>query len=201
MIRIDTVRLVGFGEIGSKVMPTKEAMRLAQEAGLDLVEIGPDQSPPIVKIVDFGKYKYQQEKKNKESKKAQHVIQVKEIKLRPKIDTNDYNIKKNRGLEFLKKGDKVKVSLRFRGREMAHPEIGQELMQRFLEDTKEFGKVDKKPIMEGRQIVMVIAPLATVARSQKAQAGKSEGGKESSGAEQSEEKTSGENKSEKPTEE
>jgi translation initiation factor IF-3 len=171
-IKVPNVRLVGFKDTSSQIIPTRKALELAQEEGLDLVEIGPDQNPPICKIIDFGKYKFQQEKKSKDSKKHQHIIQVKEIKIRPKIDVNDYNIKLRKTIEFLQKGDKVKVSLRFRGREMAHPELGMKIIERMRDDTTEYSRIDSPPKHEGRQIVMLLAPKAGVARMKKGDASK-----------------------------
>jgi len=166
-IRVPTVRLVGFKDTSTQIISTQKALGLAQEEGLDLVEIGPEQSPPICKIIDFGKYKFHQEKKSKDSKKHQHIIQVKEIKIRPKIDIHDYNIKLKKTIEFLQKGDKVKISLRFRGREMAHPELGMNIVERMRDDTVDYSRIDSPPKMEGRQIVMLLAPKAGVVRTKK----------------------------------
>lgn len=156
-IRVPKVKLVTDGS-GIQVIDTAEALRMAQEQNLDLVEVSPNQDPPVCKIIDYGKYKYEQQKKKKEQSKNQHVIQIKEIKMKPKIGDHDYEIKKKHGIEFLEKGDKLKVSLRFRGREMAHPEIGMHLMERFLKDVDAVGVVETPAKMEGRQIVMVLAP-------------------------------------------
>ncbi len=159
-IRVPKVRIVVEGT-GIEVFDTKVALKMAEEAGLDLVEVSPNQDPPVCKIIDYGKYKYEQQKKKKEQSRNQHVIHIKEIKLKPKIGDHDYDIKKNRGIEFLEKGDKLKVSLRFRGREMAHPDIGMKIMQRMVKDVEEVGSLESPPKMEGRQIVMVISPKAT----------------------------------------
>ena len=132
---------------------------MATDAGLDLVEISPNSSPPVCKIMDFGKYKYEQQKKEAEARKKQKTIEVKEIKFRPNTDTHDYEIKMRSVKKFLENGDKVKVTLRFRGREMAHVELGQNLLERVVEDISELGKVDEIPKVEGRQMVMVINPL------------------------------------------
>ena len=129
---------------------------MATDAGLDLVEISPNSSPPVCKIMDFGKYKYEQQKKEAEARKKQKTIEVKEIKFRPNTDTHDYEIKMRSVKKFLENGDKVKVTLRFRGREMAHVELGQNLLERVVEDISELGKVDEIPKVEGRQMVMVI---------------------------------------------
>ena len=132
---------------------------MATDAGLDLVEISPNSSPPVCKIMDFGKYKYEQQKKEAEARKNQKTIEVKEIKFRPNTDTHDYEIKMRSVKKFLENGDKVKVTLRFRGREMAHVELGQNLLERVVEDISELGKVDEIPKVEGRQMVMVINPI------------------------------------------
>ena len=132
---------------------------MATDAGLDLVEISPNSSPPVCKIMDFGKYKYEQQKKEAEARKKQKTIEVKEIKFRPNTDTHDYEIKMRSVKKFLENGDKVKVTLRFRGREMAHVELGQNLLERVVEDISELGKVDEMPQVEGRQMVMVINPI------------------------------------------
>ena len=132
---------------------------MAFEAGLDLVEISPNASPPVCKIMDFGKFKYEQQKRESEARKKQKVIEVKEVKFRPNTDTNDYDVKMRNVFKFLENGDKVKVTLRFRGREMAHQELGRELLNRVAEDVKEMGKIENMPKMEGRQMIMMIGPL------------------------------------------
>lgn len=156
-IRAPKVRVVTEGK-GIEEVETKTAIRMAEEAGLDLVEVSPNQDPPVCKIIDYGKYRYEQQKKKKEQAKNQHVIHIKEIKLKPKIGDHDYEIKVKHGTEFLDKGDKVKFSLRFRGREMAHPELGMKIMERVVKDVDEVGVLESPAKMEGRQIVMVIAP-------------------------------------------
>ena len=135
-------------------------MQLAEDAGLDLVEISPNASPPVCKIMDFGKYKYEQQKRESEARKKQKIIEVKEIKFRPGTDTHDYDVKMRSVYKFLENGDKVKITLRFRGREMAHLNLGRELLERVGEDVQEFGKVENMPKMEGRQMTMMIGPLA-----------------------------------------
>ena len=140
------------------VHPAK-AMELAERAGLDLVEISPNATPPVCKIMDFGKYKYEQQKRESEARKKQKIIEVKEVKFRPNTDTHDYDVKMRNVVKFLEKGDKVKVTLRFRGREMAHTNLGRELLHRVAEDIKEIGKVENMPKLEGRQMVMMIGPL------------------------------------------
>ncbi len=142
-------------------MTPPRALELAEQAGLDLVEISPNAKPPVCKIMDFGKFKYEQQKKESEARKKQKVIEVKEVKFRPNTDTHDYDVKMRNVTKFLENGDKVKVTLRFRGREMAHQELGRQLLQRVAEDTKELGKVEAIPRVEGRQMVMIINPLRT----------------------------------------
>jgi len=134
-------------------------MELANEAGLDLVEISPNARPPVVKIMDFGKFKYEQQKRDSEARKKQKIIEVKEVKFRPNTDTHDYDVKMRNVFKFLENGDKVKITLRFRGREMAHQDLGRKLLLRVAEDVKDTGKVDSMPKMEGRQMVMMINPL------------------------------------------
>ncbi len=131
---------------------------MATEVGLDLVEISPNAEPPVCKIMDFGKYKYEQQKKESEARKKQKTIEVKEIKFRPNTDRHDYEVKMRSVTKFLDNGDKVKITMRFRGREMAHQELGRQLLERVSEDTKAIGKIDSIPKLEGRQIVMLINP-------------------------------------------
>jgi translation initiation factor IF-3 len=134
-------------------------MEMAAEAGLDLVEISPNANPPVCKIMDFGKFKYEQQKRESEARKKQKIIEVKEVKFRPNTDKHDYDVKMRSVFKFLENGDKVKVTLRFRGREMAHQNLGRELLERVAEDIKEVGKVENMPKMEGRQMIMMIGPL------------------------------------------
>ena len=134
-------------------------MQMAEEAGLDLVEISPNATPPVCKIMDFGKYKYETQKRESEARKKQTTIQVKEVKFRPNTDTHDYEVKMRNVVKFLEKGDKVKVTMRFRGREMAHQNLGRELLERVADDIKDLGKVENMPRMEGRQMVMMIGPV------------------------------------------
>jgi len=131
---------------------------MAAEVGLDLVEVSPNAEPPVCKILDFGKFKYEAQKKKAEARKKQKVIEVKEIKLRPGIDDNDYGVKMRAMRKFLEEGDKVKVTLRFRGREMAHQDLGMKVLDRVRGELDDLGKVEQFPKMEGRQMVMVIAP-------------------------------------------
>ncbi len=140
------------------VVPTDEALRMAEEAGLDLVEIAPNSAPPVVKILDLGKLKYANQKRAAEARKKQKVVEVKEIKMRPNIDSHDYEVKMKAMSRFFEGGDKVKVTLRFRGREMAHQELGMKLLSQVKEDTAEFAKVEAEPKLEGRQMLMVLAP-------------------------------------------
>jgi translation initiation factor IF-3 len=140
------------------VTTTRDALRMAEEAGLDLVEISPNADPPVCKILDFGKWKYQEEKKKNAARKKQRVIEVKEIKLRPGIDDHDFEIKMRSMTRFLEEGDKVKVTLRFRGREMVHQELGARVLDRVKEEMDAKAKVEQFPRLEGRQMVMVLAP-------------------------------------------
>ncbi|WP_260066269.1 translation initiation factor IF-3 [Ruegeria sp. B32] len=146
------------GENVGVVHPAK-AMQMAADAGLDLVEISPNANPPVCKIMDFGKFKYEQQKRESEARKKQKIIEVKEVKFRPNTDTHDYDVKMRNVFKFLENGDKVKVTLRFRGREMAHQNLGRELLERVAEDVKEIGKIENMPKMEGRQMIMMIGPL------------------------------------------
>jgi translation initiation factor IF-3 len=136
----------------------QEAIALAEEAGLDLVEIVPNAEPPVCKIVDLGKLKYQNQKKAAEARKKQKTVEIKELKMRPNIDDHEYEVKLKAAGRFFEDGDKVKVTLRFRGREMAHQELGMQLLQRVKEDTAEIAKVEAEPKLEGRQMMMVLAP-------------------------------------------
>ena len=140
------------------VMKTEDAIAEADSHGLDLVEVSPNADPPVCKILDYGKFKFEAQKKRNEAKKKQKVIEVKEIKLRPNIDEHDYQVKMRSVQKFLDEGDKVKVTLRFRGREMAHQELGVSVLNRVREDTDEVAKIEAFPKLEGRQMIMVIAP-------------------------------------------
>ncbi|WP_353890322.1 translation initiation factor IF-3 [uncultured Aliiroseovarius sp.] len=158
-IKAPEIRLIGADGENVGVVTPAQAVVMAQEAGLDLVEISPNASPPVCKIMDFGKFKYEQQKRESEARKKQKTIDVKEVKFRPNTDTHDYDVKMRNVVKFLEAGDKVKVTLRFRGREMAHQNLGRELLQRVAADTKEIGKVENMPKMEGRQMVMMIGPV------------------------------------------
>ena len=140
------------------IIATDDALRKAAEFGMDLVEIQPNAEPPVCKILDYGKYKFQAQKRASEARKKQKVIEVKEIKLRPNIDNHDYDVKMRAVRKFLDGGDKVKVTLRFRGREMAHIELGAKLLERVRGDVDDFAKVEAMPKMEGRQMIMVLGP-------------------------------------------
>lgn len=155
-IRDKEVRLIGEDGEQLGIMSSKEAMRLAEEAGLDLVKIAPTAKPPVCKIVDYGKYKYEQVRKEKEAKKKQKVIEIKEIRLSPNIDTNDLNTKVNAARKFLTKGDKVKITLRFRGREMAHMNSSKHILDDFAESLSDIAVVDKAPKVEGRSMTMFL---------------------------------------------
>ena len=157
-IRVREVRLIDENGQNVGVVPKLEASTRALEAGLDLVEISPDAEPPVCKIMDFGKFKYQEQKKAAEARKKQKVVEVKEIKMRPSIDDHDYETKMKAMKRFFEEGDKVKVTLRFRGREMAHQELGMDVMQRVKRDFDASCKVESEPRFEGKQIVMILSP-------------------------------------------
>jgi translation initiation factor IF-3 len=157
-IRSREVQLIDQKGDNHGVVETEIALQKAVEAGLDLVEIAPNSAPPVCKILDYGKYKYQSQKKAAEARKKQKVVEVKEIKLRPMIDDHDYEVKMRSMQRFFEEGDKVKVTLRFRGREMAHQELGTQLLNRVRDDTSKFAKIEQEPRFEGRQVVMVLAP-------------------------------------------
>lgn len=140
------------------VLKIIDAIHAAEDRGLDLVEISPNANPPVCRIIDYGKFKYQQQKREQENRKKQKVIHLKEIKLRPTTDTHDFEVKLRSIQKFISNGDKVKVSLRFRGREIAHQEIGMQMMEKLKEATDEIAKVELGPKMEGRQIVMILVP-------------------------------------------
>ncbi len=160
--RIDSreVRLIDAEGNNVGVVPTRQALIMAEEASLDLVEISPDAKPPVAKILDYGKFKFQEQKKAAEARKKQRVIEIKEIKLRPMIDDHDLDVKLKAAKRFFEEGDKVKVTLRFRGREMDHQELGHKLLDRVKKETFEIAKVESEPRFEGRQITMVLAPKA-----------------------------------------
>ncbi len=156
-IRARTVRLVGADGEMVGVVGLFEALRMADESGLDLVEVSPNAEPPVCKIIDAGKYKYELQKRESEARKKQKIVDIKEIKLRPTIGDHDYQIKLRQVKEFLAEGDKVKFTLRFRGREMAHQDIGMQLLMRVQQDLTEIAKVESHPRLEGKQMVMVVS--------------------------------------------
>jgi translation initiation factor IF-3 len=158
-IRAPEIRLIGAEGENIGVVSPDRAMALAVEAGLDLVEISPNATPPVAKIMDFGKYKYETQKKESEARKKQKIIEIKEIKFRPNTDTHDYDVKMRSVVKFLEGGDKVKITLRFRGREMAHAELGRKLLERVADDVTEYGKIEAIPRLEGRQMTMMINPV------------------------------------------
>ncbi len=157
-IRGGEIRLIGADGENVGVVSPARALQMAEEAGLDLVEISPNAEPPVCKIMDFGKFKYEQQKREAEARKKQHIIEIKEIKFRPGTDTHDYDVKMRSVMKFLDEGDKVKVTLRFRGREMAHQQLGLELLNRVAADVGDAGKIESMPRLEGRQMVMMIGP-------------------------------------------
>ena len=158
-IRASEVQVIGSDGKNCGTISLKEAIELAKEEGLDLVEISPNASPPVCKIIDIGKYRYDLQKKANKAKKKQKITSLKEIKLRPVTEIHDYNFKIKNAQRFLEKGDKVKFTVKFRGREMQHKHLGNELMERIINDTKSLGKVEIYPKLEGRQIIMIIQPL------------------------------------------
>jgi len=153
-----SIRLVGADGEMVGVVSLRDALLAAEDAGLDLVEIAPQAEPPVCKILDYGKYKFEAQKKAAEARKKQKIIEVKEIKLRPNIDDNDYNVKMRSARRFLEEGDKVKVTMRFRGREMAHQDLGMNVLVRVRDELDELAKVEQMPKLEGRQMIMVLAP-------------------------------------------
>ncbi|CAN5539625.1 translation initiation factor IF-3 [Caulobacter sp. DWR2-3-1b2] len=157
-IRVPRVLLIDHNGEKQGEMPISAALEAAEEAGLDLVEIVPNANPPVCKILDYGKFKFQEQKKKNEARKRQKIVELKEIKLRPNIDIHDYDVKAKSMSRFFEEGDKVKVTLRFRGREMAHPELGMKLLLKVKADFDEIAKVEYEPRMEGRQMIMILAP-------------------------------------------
>ena len=158
-IRAPEVQVISSDGKNLGTLSTREAINMAKQEGLDLIEISPNVNPPICKIIDIGKYKYDQQKKANKAKKKQKIINLKEIKLRPVTETHDYNFKIKNAQKFLEKGDKVKFTVRFKGREMQHTHLGNQLMDRIIKDTSTLGKVEVYPKFEGRQIIMIIQPL------------------------------------------
>ena len=158
LIRADSVRCIGADGEQLGVIPINEALKIAENLSLDLVEIQPNVDPPVCKILDYGKFKYEAQKRKNEARKKQKIIDVKEIKLRPNIDNNDFIVKMKQVKKFIENGDKVKITLRFRGREMAHQTLGTTVLDRVQDDTEELCKVETLPKLEGRQMVMILAP-------------------------------------------
>ncbi len=156
------------------IMPTKEALRLAEEQHLDLVEVAPKAKPPVCRIMDFGKYRYEQQKREKEAKKKQKVITIKEVKLRPNIEQHDFDVKLKNALRFVQEGNKVKVTIMFRGREMSHPELGKEVLKRVAEQMKDLVSIERDAKLEGRNMIMILAPKAPA----KAPKGSTKGGEQ-----------------------
>ena len=157
-IRDREVRVIDASGNQLGIFPSRKAMEMAYENKLDLVKIAPNAKPPVCRIMDYGKYKYELAKKEKEAKKNQKLINVKEVRLTPNIEIHDLNVKAKRAIDFLKDGDKVKVSVRFRGRELGHTEMGREVLQEFAEITSEAGFIDKQPKLEGKNMVMYLMP-------------------------------------------
>ena len=157
-IRVSEVRLIDEEGTQVGIVPTNEALALASERDLDLVEVAPDANPPVARLLDYSKYKYEQEQKAKAARKHQQQVNVREIKLRPKIATHDYETKKGHVERFLRQMDKVKVTIMFRGREQAHPERGRALLQRLYEDIEELATIEQEPLQEGRNMSMLLAP-------------------------------------------
>ncbi|NBF39763.1 MAG: translation initiation factor IF-3 [Spirochaetes bacterium] len=159
-IRVREVRLIDDDTGEQAIVPTTEALKRAQERGVDLVEVAPQAKPPVCKLLDYGKYKFEQEKKNREAKKKQKLVKLKEIRMQPKIESHDLQFKTKHIREFLDEGFKVKVTVRFRGREMAHTEIGRQVLDRVLENLGDAYHLDRSPMMEGRFMSMIVSPAS-----------------------------------------
>ena len=157
-IRDKEVRLIDEAGEQLGIMDTEKAMQMAIDGDLDLVKISPGAKPPVCKIMDYGKFKFEQNKKEKEAKKNQHVVEVKEIRMSPVIDTNDFNVKLRNGHKFIKEGNRLKVTIRFRGRQMAHTDIGAKILERFAKESEEIAVMDKNPKLEGRNMSMFLSP-------------------------------------------
>ena len=158
-IRASEVQVINSEGKNLGTLRLQDAIKAAQQEGLDLIEISPNANPPVCKIIDIGKYKYDLQKKANKAKKKQKIMNLKEIKLRPVTEIHDYNFKLKNALKFLSKGDKVKFTIRFKGRELMHSNLGNDLMNRIIEDTKSFGKIEMNPKFDGKQMIMVIQPL------------------------------------------
>ena len=157
-IKAKEVRLINYNGENLGVVSITEALKIAQEVGLDLIEISPQVTPPVCKVLDYGKYKYEMQKKKNEAKKNQKVVNIKELKLRPMIDTHDYEVKVKQAKKFLEQGDKVKFTMRYKGREMSANDMGKEILNRLIEDLEGIGKVDSAPKLEGKQMFMIVSP-------------------------------------------
>lgn len=143
------------------VMPTRDALQIALEKGLDLVEVAPTAQPPVCRIMDYGRFKYEQAKRDREARRNQHVVNIKELKMRPRIDDHDFEVKVRSGERFLKDGDKIKCTIMFRGREIVHSQLGREVLRQLAERLQEFGQVESEPRLEGRNMTMILAPRGT----------------------------------------
>ncbi len=163
-IRAKEVRMLDENNEQLGIMSLNDAKAYAYDHGYDLVLIAPTATPPVCRAMDYGKYRYEQDKREKEAKKKQQVVEVKEVQLSCRIDTHDFDTKANRAIKFLQDGNKVRVSLRFRGREIAHQELGRDMLARFEQAVAEYGTVDKKPALDGRQLTMFIAPIKNTAK-------------------------------------
>lgn len=157
-IRVREIRVVDVDGKQLGVLPTREAFKLAEERQLDLVEIAPQAKPPVCRIMDYGKFRYEQSKREKEARKNQRIINVKEVKLRPNIDDHDFNVKAKNAIRFLKDGDKVKVTIMFRGRQIVHPDLGKKLLIRMAEQVTDLANVERQPKLEGKNMIMILAP-------------------------------------------
>ncbi len=157
-IRISPVRLIDADGEQVGVIDLDEAKERAADAGLDLVEVAPDARPPVCRLMDYGKYKYEEARKAREARKKQHTVQIKEVKFRPGIEDHDYEFKTRHVRRFLEDGDKVKVTMMFRGRQMAHPELGMEVLEQLVEDVSDVGRIESQPTREGRTLIMMLAP-------------------------------------------
>ena len=157
-IRVRDIRVVDIDGNQLGIMPTREALKLAEEKQMDLVEIAPQAKPPVCRIMDFGKYKYEQSKREKEARKKQKIVEVKEVKMRPNIEDHDFNVKAKNAARFLNDGDKVKATMIFRGREIVHTQLGRLLLVRLAEDLKDICNVERQPKLEGKNMIMILTP-------------------------------------------
>lgn len=160
-IRAKEVRVIGVDGEQLGILPIRQALQLAVDANLDLVNVAPTAKPPVCRIMDYGKFKFEQQKKDKEARKKQKVISIKEVRFSPTIEEHDYQTKMRNVVKFLKNGDKVKCSIRFKGRQITHSEIGKQVLDRLAKDIAEIGEIESKPKMEGRSMLMILAPKAT----------------------------------------